>query len=145
MTTSEPIKAANAFPGELALTMRRRLGNRKFLLAAAIVALVAGAALNWAWRVALGSAPVLLSVLPCVVMCGLGVCCMKMMGGSGEKQPGQSGTAAEIATSPAALGIPQLNKPSLDGSTCCQGDVGRTQPPQVKPALPLDERRDSLG
>jgi hypothetical protein len=28
--------------------------------------------------------PVRLSVLPCIVMCGLGVCCMKMMGGSGK-------------------------------------------------------------
>jgi hypothetical protein len=90
MTASEPTKAENALPGDFTNTIRRYLGNRRLLLAAAMVAVVAGVALNWGWLVALGIAPVLLSVLPCLVMCGLGVCCMKMMGGSGEKQPGQS-------------------------------------------------------
>ena len=91
MTTSESTKAVSALPGDLTHTIRRYLGNRRLLLAAAILALVAGAALNWGWLVALGIAPVLLSLLPCLIMCGLGVGCMKMMGGSGEKPPGQSG------------------------------------------------------
>jgi hypothetical protein len=84
MTTSESTKAVNAPPSDFAFTIRRYLGNRWVLLAAATVAIAAGGALNWSWLVALGIAPVLLSVLPCVVMCGLGVCCMKMMGGSGK-------------------------------------------------------------
>src|SRR5882672_6204303 len=109
MTTSESTKAVSALPGDLLHTIRRYLGSRRLLLAVAIFALVTGAALNWGWLVALGIAPVLLSLLPCAVMCGLGVCCLKMMGGSGEKQPGQSGTAVEIVTSSAALRIPQLN------------------------------------
>ena len=137
MTTSEPTKAVNALPGDFALTVRRYLGSRRLLLAAAVVALVAGAALNWGWLVALGIAPVLLSVLPCVVMCGLGVCCMRMMGGSGEKQQGQSGNPAETPESPAALGLAAMNSPSRLSSSCCHGGVGETQ---MKQAQPLDER-----
>jgi hypothetical protein len=131
MTTSESTKAVNALPGDFALTIRRYLGNRRLLLAAAVVALVAGTALNWGWLVALGIAPVLLSILPCAVMCGLGVCCMKMMGGSGENQPGQSGNPGETVGSSAAAGIAKMNTPSLDGPSCCGGDVGKTPPPQV--------------
>jgi hypothetical protein len=129
MTTSESTKTVIALPGAFALTIRRHLGSRRLLLAAAIVAIVAGAAFNWGWLVALGIAPVLLSLLPCLVMCGLGVGCMKMMGGSGKKQPGQSGNPAETAESPTALGIAEMSKPSLDSSTsCCHGDIGKTQP-----------------
>src|SRR5680860_195190 len=47
-----------------------------------VSALVVGAALNWSWLVAVGIAPLLLTVLPCAVMCGLGLCMNKMTGGS---------------------------------------------------------------
>jgi hypothetical protein len=138
MTTSEST-AVSALPGDLTSTIRRYLGNRRLLLAVAILALVAGAALNWGWLVALGIAPVLLSLLPCALMCALGVGCMKMMGGSGEKQPGQSGSPAETPESPTALGIATMNRPSLLGSSCCHGDVGETRPAQVKQAQLSDE------
>jgi hypothetical protein len=143
MTISESTKAVNTLPSDFALSIRRHLGNRRFLLVAAIVALVAGAALNWGWLVALGIAPALLSLLPCLVMCGLGVCCMKMMGGSGEKQPGQSGDAAATAGPSAALIVATIHKPSLDSSTCCDGDVGRTQPPPVNQVQPLGSNSHS--
>jgi hypothetical protein len=38
-------------------------------------------ALNWGWLTAIGLAPVLVSLAPCAVMCGLGLC---MKGGSGK-------------------------------------------------------------
>jgi len=60
------------------LTSRRGL-----LLATALVA-GAGLSLNWNWLVAAGIAPVLIAVLPCLVMCGLGLCMHKMTGGSCE-------------------------------------------------------------
>jgi hypothetical protein len=126
MTTSEPIKAVNALPGDFTNTIRRHLGNRRLLLATTIVALVAGAALNWGWLVALGIAPVLLSLLPCLVMCGLGVGCMKMMARPGEKQPGQSGDAAESVDSSAVVGIAAADEPSLHSAGCCHGDTGKT-------------------
>jgi hypothetical protein len=144
MTTSESTKAAKALPGDFAYTIRGCLGNRRLLLAAGIVALVAGTAFNWGWLVTLGIAPVLLSLLPCLVMCGLGVCCMKMMGGSGEKQSGPSGNAAETAEPRAALGIAHLNKPSLDGPSCCHGDVNKTEAPQVNPTQPRNEGEASM-
>jgi hypothetical protein len=149
MTTSESTKVVSALPGDLIHTIRRYLGNRRLLLAVAILGLVAGAALNWGWLVALGIAPVILSLLPCAVMCGLGVCCLKMMGGSGEKQPGQSGHPAATSESPVALGIATMNRPSLLGSSCCHGSVGETQPSPVKTAQSLDEggapMRNSTG
>jgi hypothetical protein len=148
MTTSESTKAVSALPGDVTHIMRRCLGNRRLLLAVAILALVAGAALNWEWLVALGIAPALLSLLPCAVMCGLGVCCMKMMGGSGQKQPGQSANSAETGESSAAVGIATMNRPSLLGSSCCHGDVGETQPSPARQAQSLEGEapmRDPVG
>ncbi len=132
MTTSESTKAVNAPPGNIADALRRCLGNRRLLLATALVAVAAGAAFNWGWLVALGIAPVLLSLLPCLVMCGLGVCCMKMMAGSGEKQSGQSGNAAATVDSAAALAVAKTDNSSAAASSCCHGDIGKTKPPQAK-------------
>jgi hypothetical protein len=57
--------------------VRYYLGNRWVILAlvslAAITAMLFG---GWGWLVAAGLAPVILSALPCLVMCGLGVCAM---------------------------------------------------------------------
>lgn len=46
------------------------------LLAAALIA--AGLALNWGWLVAVGAAPIILALAPCLAMCALGLC---MQGG----------------------------------------------------------------
>lgn len=51
------------------------------VIAAATAAMGAGMALNWGWLVAAGIAPLILSVLPCLVMCALGVCASKLLGG----------------------------------------------------------------
>jgi hypothetical protein len=141
MTTSESTKAVNAPAGDFALTIRRYLGNRRLLLAAALVALVGGTALNWGWLVALGIAPVLLSLLPCLIMCGLGVGCMKMMAGSGEKQSGQFGNPAGTVESSAAVGIAKMESSSTGAASCCQG--GKTHPSRAQQFQSLDERRDS--
>lgn len=57
--------------------VRYYLGNRWAILAivsvAAIPAMLFG---GWGWLVAAGLAPIILSALPCLVMCGLGVCAM---------------------------------------------------------------------
>lgn len=79
MTT--PIKTAataDASLGRDALRAARNyFGNRWALLAlvglAAIPAMLFG---GWGWLVAAGLAPIILSALPCLVMCGLGVCAM---------------------------------------------------------------------
>lgn len=45
-------------------------------------ALTVGIGYNWSWLVAAGIAPLLLSVLPCVAMCALGLCMSRMNGRS---------------------------------------------------------------
>ncbi len=62
--------------------VRYYLGNRWVLLALGAGVLVTGAALNWGWLVAAGIAPILLVLAPCAIMCALGLCAMKMTGGS---------------------------------------------------------------
>ena len=37
----------------------------------------AGFWMDWGWLTAIGAAPLILSLAPCAVMCGLGICCMK--------------------------------------------------------------------
>ncbi|WP_299823427.1 hypothetical protein [uncultured Jannaschia sp.] len=62
----------------VAVPWRLPLGRRGLLLAA--MALIgAGLFFNWGWLTAVGAAPLILSLAPCAVMCGLGLC---MMGGS---------------------------------------------------------------
>lgn len=50
------------------------VGTRRALLVFGIAALVGGLALNWNWLATIGAAPIILSTLPCLVMCALGLC-----------------------------------------------------------------------
>jgi hypothetical protein len=53
-------------------------GPRKWWLFAALALAVAGGlTFGWETLVVMGIAPILLSLLPCLVMCGLGLCMMK--------------------------------------------------------------------
>lgn len=56
-------------------------GRRGWILLG-LAAIGGGLTMNWDTVVALGLAPLLLGVLPCVVMCALGMC---MSGGGGGK------------------------------------------------------------
>lgn len=60
--------------------------NRKILLAALAAVALGGAAAagGWGWLVAAGIAPVLLSVLPCLAMCGFGLCMSRKANGGRE-------------------------------------------------------------
>jgi len=57
---------------------------------------VAGAWLGWPALVAAGIAPLLIAVLPCLVMCALGLCIMK--GGRGACDTQSTGQAASDTT-----------------------------------------------
>ena len=48
------------------------------------VAVAGGLAFGWDNLVMLGIAPILLSLLPCLIMCGLGLCMMKCKDKKGE-------------------------------------------------------------
>src|SRR6266852_3769086 len=92
MTTSDTTKTADAssLARDLLHAARYYVGGRRGLLILAVVAVIGGAALNWGWLVAAGIAPVLLTVLPCLVMCGLGLCMNKLIGGSNTSQESQA-------------------------------------------------------
>ena len=79
-----PQAAATSSTGlDLRSSVRRTLRDRRAALAIlATAALATGAALNWSWLVAAGVVPLLLSVLPCIAMCALGLCMNRMAGRS---------------------------------------------------------------
>lgn len=81
MTTADVQLARQGPPREMCQRSNRLiLGKWKFWLALATVAVIAGTALNWSWLIAVGVAPLLLILLPCAVMCALGLCLMKQAG-----------------------------------------------------------------
>lgn len=50
------------------------LCGRRGLILGVVVLIGGGTALGWPWLLALGVAPILLSLLPCAAMCALGLC-----------------------------------------------------------------------
>ena len=74
----------------------RWLGNRNMWLGGGLAAVAIGLAFKWEWLTAVGAAPIILSALPCLVMCALGLC---MRGGNGRSCHG-TGEAA-ISDDPA--------------------------------------------
>ncbi|RUY28051.1 hypothetical protein EN978_34160 [Mesorhizobium sp. M7A.F.Ca.US.001.04.1.1] len=78
MTATEMTRAKDSPGGGFAI--RNYLGDRRGQIAAGAVIAIAGLAFNWTWLVAVGVVPLLLSVLPCVAMCALGLCMNRMTG-----------------------------------------------------------------
>lgn len=79
-------------------------GPRRLMLLAA-VAVAGGLAMGWDQLVLLGIAPLLVSLLPCLVMCGLGLCIMKCKDKSGKSadQGEASKAQAEVEASTEVL------------------------------------------
>ena len=81
MTSLKPNRSAElheaSLSHEILHAAKYYLGGRRGLLILGGLALVAGAAFNWSWLVAAGIAPLLLTALPCVAMCALGLCMHK--------------------------------------------------------------------
>ena len=48
-------------------------GKRR-LIGLSVVIVTAGMTMNWSWLVAIGAAPLITALLPCAVMCVLGLC-----------------------------------------------------------------------
>jgi len=76
-----------------------------FTKAAAIaaVALIAATSSSWSWLIAIGVAPLLLTLLPCAVMCVLGLCLMHKAGSdcksSRQEKPDGASQARPIGPS----------------------------------------------
>jgi len=96
ISSARPIRA-----GWLPIAANGR--NRLAIGAFAIGLIAAALAWQWSWLVAIGVAPLLLSVAPCAAMCGLGLCMHRRCGHAG-------GTAgAEMPrrqTDPGPIGSP---------------------------------------
>ena len=103
---------------------RYYLGNRRALLIIALVALIGGVAMNWSWLVAAGFAPILLSVLPCLVMCGLGLCMHKKAASSGTSQSQPDKTELPTPSLESAHATPAIGNLLSHVSSCCSGGAG---------------------
>ncbi|HJU19238.1 MAG TPA: hypothetical protein VJ770_22520 [Stellaceae bacterium] len=87
--------------GSLPIWLRGRRGIVVLGIGAAALA-VGGAAVGWPWLVAAGIAPILLSTVPCLVMCALGLCMMGKGMNSAGSQDAQT-DAATVAAAPPLL------------------------------------------
>lgn len=75
--------------------LRRWLTGRRGLIVVAIAFAGGGLALGWSWLVAVGVAPLILSLAPCAAMCALGVCAMHKISKSPTiESPATNSTAA---------------------------------------------------
>lgn len=83
-------------------------GQRLYWVVAAIL-VIAGMALGWSWLVAAGVLPILLSVLPCVAMCAIGLCAMNQ---GNRSYGGQTSGETAMQNGTALPGSPA--KPSPD-------------------------------
>lgn len=81
---------------------RPYLSGRRGLILLAMAVLGAGAAFNWGWLVAIGIAPLLLTLAPCAAMCALGLC---MKGGGKSCSSGDQG--AKNGSEPAVSAKPR--------------------------------------
>ena len=121
--------AAPSFGRDTFNTARRNLGNRWAPVVFAGLAIVIGLYFGgWAWLVAIGAAPIILSTLPCLVMCGLGVCGMCAFGK-------RASASSPVATDATAMVSPpetaKVDAPALTVASCCQGAIVET------PAYPI--------
>ncbi|MCK1277375.1 hypothetical protein IVB46_19290 [Bradyrhizobium sp. 61] len=117
MTAIEPVKASSV-PRKAKLDIVRPLASRRLLLIVAmlIAAALAGvAALNWRWLVAVGAVSVLVSTLPCLLMCGLGLCMHKFGGRTGANSVDE---LSAVGASDVHIGAP-AQRPPAEG--CCSG------------------------
>lgn len=74
-------KAVSPAQGLLNAAWPYLTGKRGVLVLGGAAIFVAGA-LNWSWLVTIGAASVIIAILPCAVMCALGLCMRKAGGKS---------------------------------------------------------------
>ena len=85
----ENIDAATEHSARNFLGMGRWVPSRRQAqFGLAIAGVTGGTVLGWDWLVAAGVAPLILSVLPCVAMCALGLCAMRGGGGQSCRSTG---------------------------------------------------------
>lgn len=81
--------------------VRPLTGRRALLVAILTAAAIAGvAAMNWSWLVAIGAVSILVSVLPCLLMCGLGLCMSRFSDRTGANSCEPPTDETNISTRP---------------------------------------------
>jgi hypothetical protein len=93
--------ASNPRTRALLAIARRYIGGRRGLLLLAGLALAFGLAFRWNWLVAAGIAPFVLGLLPCAVMCAVGVgCAYKLVGSAKPTEPKQPVAEVKLDSTP---------------------------------------------
>jgi hypothetical protein len=115
------------------------VGRRNMILILAALAIAGGIAMNWNWLVASALAPIVIALLPCAVMCGLGLCAHKLFGASGANERPRR-TLTEEQTE--ELSAPSDSAAINSVSDCCNDAAKEAAPVQIEPPSD-DERRDS--
>jgi hypothetical protein len=107
MTSPHPTDSSETtLTQDLFNAARYYLGGRRSLIIIAAVTVIAGLALNWPWLVAAGIAPILLGVLPCLVMCALGLC----MHRAGGKSCSASGECTKVEDAAVTAEFPLVTR-----------------------------------
>lgn len=106
--TKSPVTADSTLTRDLMNAARYYLRGRRGLLVLSAVAVGAGLAFSWNWLVATSIVPFLLTILPCLVMGGLGHCTSKLTG----KSCSSGETTKHTLEPPAENMPPQLPTPS---------------------------------
>jgi|SRR5919106_3296905 hypothetical protein len=102
--------------------LRYWLRGRRGVAPLVVSAVVMGGALNWSWLVAAGIAPLLLTFLPCAVMCALGLCMSRMTGGSCSTSSNRSDSAG--APMPDAVQRLAASEPAESGPVSPISEAG---------------------
>lgn len=77
------------------------LNCRNMVIGALLLAVGGAIFFGWSWLVATGFATMILGVLPCLVMCALGICANRI----GKKEPSAAAAPLPPQDSPAEPGI----------------------------------------
>ena len=117
---------------DLLYALRYYLGSRRGLLVLAGLAIAMGLALNWSWLAAAGIAPILISVLPCLAMCALGLC-MNRSGGKSCSTAASNSDAAEIEDAKPVTQAVALDA-SPDRAAPMSGDAALLASPEPQPS-----------
>lgn len=101
----------------------RHLGGRRGLIIATLAAVGIGLALNWSWLVAIGVAPLLISLAPCAVMCALGLCMSRMGGQSCSSESSATDKQSDARSSSPHPNIAAPSEPVATLSDRRDGDL----------------------
>ena len=139
MRMTQTAKAENVFQRRMLFDgVRRQLKGHRGLWGLALVgigiAIVAAA--NWSWLLASGTAAVLLSALPCLVMCGLGLCMNKL-----GSVPG-TGAVKSAAADESADSSPVTSNSLATSEVSCWSEAHQIGPAVLSTKNPSTQQKE---